>query len=167
MARKTEEKDCEESMSRPFMGLLDTNGSKPELKRPGRFGMKILTLSFLLLFLTASVANSRGLTVKRNASGCQVEATIDRYPLALGENHIEIEIKDGSGKSITDAEVLVNYYMPPMPRMVPMNYRTEANQESDKYKAKLDIIMAGPWYIKIIIKHGGKISTAKFNVDAQ
>jgi hypothetical protein len=113
------------------------------------------------------VANSRGLTVKRNARGYQVEATIDRYPLVLGDNHIEIEIRDGSGKSITDAEVLVNYYMPPMPRMVPMNYRTEASLESEKYKAKMDIIMAGPWYIKIIIKHAGKISTAKFNVDAQ
>jgi hypothetical protein len=149
------------------MGRLETHGSEKTFKRPGRFGLKSMTVSFLLLLLAADVADSRGLTVKRNARGYQVEATIDRYPLVLGDNHIEIAIRDGSGKSVTDAEVLVNYYMPPMPRMVPMNYKTEASLDSDRYKAKMDIIMAGPWYIKIIIKHGGKISTAKFNVDAQ
>ncbi len=132
-----------------------------------RCGMKILAISFLLLFLTAEVADSRGLKVRRNARGYQVEATLGRYPLVLGDNHIEIEIRDGSGKTITDAEVLVNYYMPPMPRMVPMSYKTEASLDSEKYEAKMNIIMAGPWYIKIIIKRGGKISTTKFNVDAQ
>ncbi len=134
---------------------------------PGRFGMKILVASFLLLFFTSGAADSRGLTVKRNVREYQIDATIDRYPLTLGDNHIEIDIRDGSGRSITGAEVLVNYYMPPMPRMVPMNYKTEARLKSDKYEAKMNIIMAGPWYIKIIIRHGGKISTVKFNVDAQ
>jgi len=129
--------------------------------------MKILVAAFLLLFLTEGTADSRGLKVRRNIRDYQVEATIDRYPLVLGDNHIEIDIRDGSGMSVTGAKVLVNYYMPPMPRMVPMNYKTEARLKSDKYEAKMNIIMAGPWYIKIIIKHQDKISTAKFNVDAQ
>ena len=129
--------------------------------------LKMLIFPFLLVFLTASAAYSRELTVKKNARGYQVEATIDNYPLVIGDNHIKIGIKDGSGKSITDAEVLVNYYMPPMPRMVPMNYKTKAELESEIYGAKMDIIMAGPWYIRIIIKHEGKIFSAKFNVDAQ
>lgn len=132
-----------------------------------RLTIKILTLSVLALFLTVVVAYSREFTVKKNVRGYQVEATIDRNPLVLGDNHIEIGIKDGSGKSITNAEVLLNYYMPPMPRMVPMNYKTNASLESEKYKAKMDIIMAGPWYIRIIIKHEAKIITVKFNVDAQ
>jgi len=153
-------------MSRRFIRPFDSPGKKT-FKYPGRCGMKILVASCLLLFLTAGAADSRGLTVRRNAREYRVEATIDRYPLVLGDNHIEIDIRDGSGNSVTGAEVLVNYYMPPMPRMVPMNYKTEARLKSDKYEAKMNIIMAGPWYIKIIIKHQGKISTAKFNVDAQ
>ncbi len=61
----------------------------------------------------------------------------------------------------------MNYYMPTMPRMVPMNYKTKASPQSEKYEAKMNIIMAGPWYIRIIIRHAGKIATTRFNVDAQ
>ena len=57
--------------------------------------------------------------------------------------------------------------MPPMPRMVPMNYITDAKLKGEKYKATMNFIMSGPWIIAIKINHAGKISTAKFNVDAQ
>jgi hypothetical protein len=147
---------------RPF-----DRGSQGSSKSPGNYGMKIVKASIVLLSLIAGFADSKELTVKSNAGTYQVEATLDRYPLVLGDNHIEIEIRDASDQRVTDAEVLVNYYMPPMPRMIPMNYKTEADRENGKYKAKMSIIMAGPWYIKIIIKQGGRISTAKFNVDAQ
>ena len=36
-----------------------------------------------------------------------------------------------------------------------------------KYYATMKFIMAGPWYIAVIIHHGGKTSTTKINVDAQ
>ena len=149
-----------------FMGRLETSGTKG-IKYPARFAVKLLMASLLLLFVPAGAADSKELRVRRSAGEYQVEATVDRSPLVLGDNHVEIEIRDRTGKSIVDAEVLVNYYMPPMPRMVPMNYRTEADLDGEKYEAKMDIIMAGPWYIKIIIKHEGKISTTKFNLDAQ
>jgi hypothetical protein len=132
-----------------------------------RFGIKILTIVCILLFLRAGGADATELKVKSTAGDCQIEATLARYPLVIGDNHIEIEIRDESGRSITDASVLVSYYMPPMPRMVPMNYKTEARMKKNAYEAKLDIIMAGPWYIKIIITHNGQISTTKFNFDAQ
>lgn len=131
------------------------------------YGKKILTVTFLFLVLLAHIADARELKVKRIVKKYQIEATIDRFPLVLGDNHIKIEIKDESGRRITDAKVLVNYYMPPMPRMVPMNYKTKASIENEIYKAKMDIIMAGPWYIKIIFKHKGEITSLKLNVDAQ
>jgi hypothetical protein len=129
--------------------------------------MKIWIIAILFLSLTATAAHSGGLKVKRNVKAYQIEVEIDRNPLVIGDNHVEIEIKDVSGKSIIDAKVLVNYYMPPMPRMVPMNYKTEADLSKDKYASTLNIIMAGPWYIRIIINRAGEISTVKFNVDAQ
>jgi hypothetical protein len=110
---------------------------------------------------------SKEMKIKATAREYQVETTLDRYPLALGDNHIGIEIKDEAGRNITDAAILINYYMPPMPRMVPMNYKTEARKKNETYEGDLNIIMAGPWYIKIIITRNGQISTAKFNVDAQ
>jgi hypothetical protein len=129
--------------------------------------MKTFVIAILLMCSTVTAVDSKEYKVRGTARDYEVEATIDRYPLVLGDNKIEIQIMDVMGKNVTDAEVLVNYYMPPMPRMVPMNYKTDASLASEKYRATMNIIMSGPWYIKIIIKHGGKICTTKFNVDAQ
>ena len=79
----------------------------------------------LILFLIPSIANPKGYEVKRKAGEYEAEVKIDRYPPVLGDNNIEIEIKDAGGRLVTDAKVLVNYCMPPMPRMAPMNYITE------------------------------------------
>jgi hypothetical protein len=126
-------------------------------------------ISFLtIIILWAAVADSKNLEVSKKAGDYQVEIAIDRNPpAAIGNNNIEIEIKDKAGKAVTDAQVIVNYYMPPMPRMAPMNYKTEAKMKKGKYYAVMKFIMAGPWYIAIIIHHDGKTSTTKINVDAQ
>ena len=128
--------------------------------------MQIMALAFLILVLTMGIAYAKGLEVKKKAGEYDVEVKIDRNPPIIGDNSIEIEIKK-AGKPVTDAKVLINYYMPPMPRMAPMNYKTDAKLKKDKYKATMNFIMAGPWYIAIIINHEGKISTTKLNVDAQ
>jgi len=125
-------------------------------------------LSVILIFiLIAGIAQAKGYEVKKKVGEYETEVKIDRSPAVVGDNNIEIEIKDAGGKSLTDAKVLVNYYMPPMPRMVPMNYITDAKLKGEKYKATMNFIMSGPWIIAIKINHAGKISTAKFNVDAQ
>jgi hypothetical protein len=126
-----------------------------------------LIVIILILFLIPGIANPKGYEVKRKAGEYETEVKIDKYPPVLGDNRIEIEIKDAGGNPITDAKVLVNYYMPPMPRMAPMNYITDAKLKGEKYKATMNFIMSGPWIIAIKINHAGKMSTAKFNVDAQ
>lgn len=128
--------------------------------------MKWLALSILTLVLTAGIAYPKSLEVKKKAGEYDVEVKIDRNPPIVGNNSIEIEVKK-AGNPVTDAKVLINYYMPPMPRMAPMNYKTDTKLKKDKYKATMNFIMAGPWYIAIIINHEGKISTTKLNVDAQ
>jgi hypothetical protein len=115
-----------------------------------------------------AVADAKNYEASKKAGEYDVEIVIDRNPpVAIGDNKLEIEIKDKDGKQVTDAQVLVNYYMPPMPRMAPMNYKTEARMKKGKYHATMKFIMAGPWYIAIIIHHGGRTSTTKINVDAQ
>jgi hypothetical protein len=113
------------------------------------------------------MAYGRSYEVRKKVSEYETEIRMDRYPPTLGDNHIEIEIRDAAGKYVTDAKVLVNYYMPPMPRMAPMNYRTAAKLKGDKYKATMNFIMSGPWVIAIKISRGEKMLTAKLNVDAQ
>ena len=129
---------------------------------------KWLALSLLpfVLVLTAAIAHTKDLEIKKKAGDFDVEVKIDRNPPIVGDNSIEIEIKK-AGKPVTDAKVLINYYMPPMPRMAPMNYKTDAKMKKEKYRATMNLIMAGPWYIAVIITHEGKISRTKINIDAQ
>jgi len=130
--------------------------------------VKKVSLIIIVLFLALSTTtgHTRGYEAKKKVGDYEIEIKIDRNPIVLGDNHIEIEIKNG-GKVVKDAKVLVNYYMPPMPRMPPMNYKIYAEPKGDKYKAKMNIIMTGPWIIVIKIYQGEKPVTTKLSVDAQ
>jgi uncharacterized GH25 family protein len=130
--------------------------------------MKRICIFLFLFVLGATGAEAKNYEASQMAGEYRVEIVIDRNPpVAIGDNHIEIEIKDQAGKPVIDAQVIVNYYMPPMPRMAPMSYRTEAKMKKGKYYATMKFIMAGPWYIAVIIHRDGKTSTTKINVDAQ
>jgi len=128
--------------------------------------MKIWGILILALLVVVPAAYSKDLELTGKAGELEVHARIDRNPPILGQNHMEIEIKDPRGR-VTDANVMVNYYMPPMPRMAPMNYTTNAELKGEKYRATMDLIMAGPWIIRVMITRDGKRATAKFNIDAQ
>ena len=125
------------------------------------------TAVLALLLLMPALAGARGYEGKKTVEGFEIILRLDRHPPTLGENPVAIEIRDKSGKVVADGRVQVNYYMPPMPRMVPMNYTTDAKLKGERYKAIMNVIMTGPWIVAVKITHGGKTSTAKFTVDAQ
>jgi len=129
--------------------------------------MRKLAVLILVLCFLSNTAWAGVYEAKKKTGEYEVGIKVDRNPLVLGDNNISIEIKDGGGKYVTDTKVLVNYYMPPMPRMPPMNYRTDAKLKKEQYRATMHFIMSGPWYIVVIINRAGKTSTAKFNVDVQ
>jgi len=85
--------------------------------------------------------------------------------LVVGDNHLWIYIKNCEGKRVEDASIVVNYYMPPMPRMAPMNYRVSTALKNGVYGTQLHFIMEGPWVIAIKINRSGRMITAKFNLD--
>jgi len=128
--------------------------------------MKKVTLIVLLFVMAAATGHTRGYEAKKKVGDYEIEIRIDRNPVVIGNNHIEIEVRT-EGKVVKDAEVLVNYYMPPMPRMPPMNYKTYAKLKGEKYEVTMNIIMTGPWIIVIKIYQGDKKATTKINVDAQ
>jgi hypothetical protein len=119
------------------------------------------------LALIASLAAARDLELRKTAGDYSVLVRIDRNPPVVGTNRIEVEIEDAAGARVTDAKVLINYYMPPMPRMAPMNYKVEAALKDGKYREKMKLIMAGPWIIAVKITRSGKTTTAKFSIDAR
>jgi hypothetical protein len=133
---------------------------------PGGLTMKKIALLLIILLLAFSNVQARSLTLFTKTGIYGVEIAMDRNPPILGDNRIEISIKEVSGRPVTDALVQVNYYMPPMPRMAPMNYLTKAKPKGDKYQADMKLIMNGPWIIAVKISANGRMTTARFNIDA-
>jgi hypothetical protein len=125
-------------------------------------------LAFLaaLCFFFGS-ASADKLELKKKAGEYEVGISIDRNPPVVGDNTLEVRITDAAGNPLNEAKVLVNYYMPPMPRMAPMNYKEQAKFRKGKYVVEMRLIMAGPWVIILKITAGEKTTTAKFNFDAQ
>jgi hypothetical protein len=125
-------------------------------------------LFVLLILLPAAAPLWAGdLKMTKQLEANLVEIAIDRNPPIVGDNRIDITIKDGNGRRVPEAQVLVNYYMPPMPRMAPMNYTVPAKLKGDRYQAALRLIMDGPWIIAVKITLGGKMSTVKFHINAR
>jgi hypothetical protein len=129
--------------------------------------IKKLVVFTLILLLIAGIAYAKDYEIKKKAGEYDVEITIDKNPPVVGDNNIAVEIKDASGKYITDAKVKVEYSMPAMPGMPAMNYKTDAELKGNEYKAKMNLSMSGAWNIAIKITHGSKTTTIKFNVDVR
>ena len=128
--------------------------------------MKRLAVFTLSLLLIAGIAYAKDYEVKKKVGEYDVEVKIDKNPPVVGDNNIEIGIKDASGKYVTDAKVKVEYSMPAMPGMPAMNYKTDTELKGDEYKAKINLSMSGSWNVAVKITRSGKTATMKFNVDA-
>jgi len=129
--------------------------------------MKRLALFTLIFVFIAGIAYAKDYEVKKKAGEFQVIVTIDKNPPIVGDNNVAIEIKDASGKHVTDARVIVDYSMPAMPGMPAMNYKADAELKGNEYKAKMNLSASGPWNVVIKITKGGKTSAMKFNMDAK
>ncbi len=127
---------------------------------------KTLIVALLILVCVPPVY-ARDFTLRRKMDVYTVDIAINRNPPVIGRNEIKIEIKDASGKYIANAPVSVNYYMPPMPGMPPMNYTVNASPGGNGYKATMDLIMAGPWNIVIKTTVAGKQLRVAMPIDVR
>jgi len=129
--------------------------------------MKKITVFTMVFLLIAGIAYAKDYEVIKKAGQYDVEVKIDKNPPVVGDNNISIEIKDASGKYVTDAKVKLDYSMPAMPGMPAMNYKADATMSGDTYKAVMNLSMAGSWNIAVKIVRAGKTSSAKFSIDAR
>lgn len=129
--------------------------------------MKRFAVFTIILLLIAGIAYAKDYEVKKKAGQYDVEVRIDRNPPVVGDNNISIEVKDASGRYVTDAKVKVEYSMPAMPGMPAMNYKTDAELKGNEYKAKINLPMSGSWSVAVKVTMAGKTSTMKFTVDAK
>jgi hypothetical protein len=126
-------------------------------------------LAFLLLTIvvTASVSFARDFTARKKIDGYTMDIAINRNPPIVAKNELLVGIKDPLGKPVSDLKVMVNYYMPPMPGMAPMNYTVQATPKGDGYLVIMDLIMTGPWNIVVKTNVADKRLSAVFPIDVR
>ena len=129
--------------------------------------MKKLMMIGMAVLLSAGVVFAKDYEVKKKAGEFDVVVTIDKNPPVTGDNGVTVSVKDAGGKAVKDAKVVVDYSMPAMPGMPPMNYKADAMLKGDAYAAIMNLSMAGPWNIAVKISAGGKSGSMKFTVDAK
>jgi hypothetical protein len=133
----------------------------------GTMNMKKLMMIGMAVLLSAGVALAKDYEVKKKAGEFDVVVTIDKNPPVTGDNNVTVTVKDTAGKPVKDAKVVVDYSMPAMPGMAPMNYKADAIAKGDAYKAVMNLSMAGPWNIAVKITASGKSGSMKFAIDAK
>ena len=134
------------------------------------FGPRLRTATGAVLgvcFLVGSIQASGQLEIRKKAGELTVGVRLGKNPPQVGKNEMEIEVRDAAEAAVQGAKVTIQYYMPPMPRMAPMNYKQEMKLKKGKYTATLNFIMAGPWIIVVRIIRGEQTLTAKFSIDAR
>jgi hypothetical protein len=128
--------------------------------------MRLIIIVLTILFMVNTVY-PRDYKASKRAGNYVVEMKINRNPPIVDKNILTLDIKDSSNKNVTDAKVLVNYYMPPMPGMPPMNYKTYAKLSGQKYEVIMDLIMSGPWNIVVKITRPKEAFSVRFAIDVR
>jgi hypothetical protein len=129
--------------------------------------MKKIVVLTLVLLMSAGLAWAKDYEIEKKAGDLSVVVKMDKNPAVMGDNGIVVAVKDPAGKEVADAEVKVEYSMPAMPGMPPMNYKSALAAQGNTYKGSLNFSMTGPWNVVVKIVRGGKSSSTKFNVDVQ
>ena len=128
---------------------------------------RLLVLAVMVLLAAATLVQTKDYEVAKKAGDYNVVVRIDRNPPVAGQNNLEVAVTDASGKSVTDAKVMVNYSMPAMAGMPPMSYKAEASLKGGTYKTSVNYSMSGSWNNEIRITRDGKTVSAKFTIDAK
>jgi len=115
--------------------------------------MKTLTKAFIITLLGATLLQAAAFTQNIHSHG--VNATVSsNQALSAGSNTIVVKL---DGAQYKDAKVKFRAFMPAMPGMPAMKSIAKATSIGDgKYKAKLNLAMAGTWqlFIYITTKNG-------------
>jgi hypothetical protein len=127
----------------------------------------IAILAAAAFLMACSLAFAKDYELTKKAGDYTVLITIDKNPPVTGKNNMAVGIKDGAGKDVTDATVVIDYVMPAMPGMPAMNYKAGTSLKNKRYVAEVDFSMSGSWSIAVKITRGGKTQSVKLNVDVK
>ncbi len=150
--------------------------------------MKKLTILFLALVLSISLAQAQScgagkcgagkcggsmsmsshesklLSDMHNKNGFNV-MLVSKKPLVVGNNNIKVVIKKDN-KLIENAKVKIKFFMPEMPGMPYMEYKTKLKFDKDGYKGQVNFSMSGTWQYHLKFKSSdGKVHKIRGSVN--
>ena len=127
----------------------------------------MVVLISMVLLLAVGQAMAKDYEITKKSGDLTLQIKIGKNPPVTGINKMEIAISNEKGSDVTDAKVNIDYGMPAMPGMGPMNYKTDASLKGNKYLASINFSMSGPWFINIKITRAGTTQVVKLNVDVK
>lgn len=127
--------------------------------------MKKLIISLLIVLFATGAVSAKEYNVTKQAGEYTVNVKMDKNPPVSGDNRMEVTIQDSTGAYVTDAVVTVEYSMPAMPGMPPMNYKSKTELKDKSYRAAINFSMSGAWNINIKFTRAEKTQSVKLNVD--
>jgi RND family efflux transporter MFP subunit len=92
-------------------------------------------------------------------AGTQITFRTVPDPPRMGDNQLEATVKDASGKSIDDADVTVQFFMPAMPTMNMPAMKSDAKLApagGGVYRGSGQVMMAGRWDATVTVVRGGQ-----------
>ncbi len=111
----------------------------------------LIVLAGIFVFMGNTYAHSFNAVF--NLNNMKVKTSVAQSPLKVGANDVTIQLIDGSGANIKNAEISVYFFMPSMPAM---NYEVKTSADGVKYAAVIKPTMPGKWAADITIKKDGK-----------
>ena len=97
--------------------------------------------------MVISVSNAEQIDLYGNVKGVDVSLK-SVNSLVVGENDFYVTLSK-NGKEINNAKVRIKVFMPEMPGMPFMEYKTNGKYSDGKYKMMINFSMSGTWQYKL------------------
>ncbi len=126
--------------------------------------MKSLFKIVIAMFLAIGFLNAEPVSQTGEKNGYEVKLTSEKS-LIVGDNDLFVELSKDANV-ITDAKMKIKVFMPEMPGMPYMEYKTKAKLVDGKYKMMVNFSMGGTWQYHLKFKtKDGKIHTVRGSVN--
>ena len=112
--------------------------------------MKNLFKALFALLFTLGLLHADPLLQEGNKNGYDIAISSEKS-LVVGNNDIFVKLsKDGT--ALTNAKVKIKFYMPEMPGMPYMEYKSKGQLVGDSYKLPVNFSMSGTWQYQLKFK---------------
>jgi len=144
-------------------------------KRHVRAVLALVAVSILCVAAGACSRDQEQPAAPQDASSTpgalNITFTSDPNPPRMGDNAVEVVVKQPDGAPVVDAIVSAVFSMPAMPSMNMPAMRTAADLEPQGpgvYRGTGQLLMAGTWNVSVTVTRGSEqVSTRNFSVVAK